>query len=105
MVYNCRYGTSVGGRELIGTGTDLRGLVRGAVALLILAVLAATFAIGCGAGSGGSSSSSAERQAPEKADSTNQKGEGSGSSGGRLGHPALGAADAPVVMTEYSDYQ
>jgi protein-disulfide isomerase len=94
-----------GDSEVIGTSTDLRRLVRGAVALLILAALAATFSVGCGAGSGGSSSSSAERQAPEKTGPSEQEGKGSGSSGGRLGHPALGAADAPVVMTEYSDYQ
>jgi len=33
-------------------------------------------------------------------------GDGEAASGdGRLGHPALGDADAPVVMVEYSDYQ
>ena len=37
-----------------------------------------------------------------------QKAEDEGSSGQtsqRLGHPVLGDADAPVVLTEYSDYQ
>ncbi len=32
-------------------------------------------------------------------------GGGDESGDGRLGHPALGRADAPVVMVEYSDYQ
>ena len=85
---------------------DVRKLVRGAFALLILAALTATILIGCAAGSGGSSQQSAEQQAPkEKADSSEQKAEGPGSSGKQLGHPALGSADAPVVMTEFSDYQ
>jgi hypothetical protein len=105
MVYNCQYGTKLGGSELIGTSTDVRKLAPGAFALLILAALTATFLSGCAAGSGGSSSSSAERQAPKKADSSEQKDEGPGSSGEQLGHPALGSADAPVVMTEFSDYQ
>jgi hypothetical protein len=30
---------------------------------------------------------------------------GGGEEGSKLGTPALGSADAPVVMTEYSDYQ
>jgi protein-disulfide isomerase len=76
------------------------------MALLILAALMATILVGCAAGSGGSSQQSAERQAPkEKADSSEQKAEDPGSSGEQLGHPALGSADAPVVMTEFSDYQ
>jgi hypothetical protein len=99
MVYNCRYGTKLGGSELIGTSTDVRKLARGAFTLLILAALAATILIGCAAGSGGSSPSSAERQAPKKA------AEGPKPSGEQLGHPALGSADAPVVITEFSDYQ
>ena len=32
-------------------------------------------------------------------------GEQTPKAGGGLGTPALGAADAPVVLTEYSDYQ
>jgi protein-disulfide isomerase len=104
MVYNCWYGTKQG-VELIGTSADLRKVARGAFTLLILAALAATILIGCDAGSGGSSQQSAERQAPKKADSSEQKAEGPGPSGEQLGHPALGSADAPVVMTEFSDYQ
>jgi protein-disulfide isomerase len=68
--------------------------------LLILAALTATILTGCAAGSGGSSPSSAERQAPEKADGSSQK-----AAEEQLGHPAQGSADAPVVMTEFSDYQ
>ena len=105
MVYNCRHCTRPGGSELIGTSTDLCKLARGAFTLLILATLTATISIGCAAWSGGSSHSSAEQQDPKKADSSEQKGEGPGSSGKQLGHPALGSADAPVVMTEFSDYQ
>ena len=74
------------------------------LAFLILAALVATNLAGCaGAGSGGSSQASEEQQASRTADST--KPEDEESSGGRLGHPALGDADAPVVLTEYSDYQ
>ena len=105
MVYNCWYGTKLGGRELIGTSKDVRKTARGAFTPLILATVAAMVLVGCAAGSGGSSPPSAERQAPKKADAPEQKGESPGSSGEQLGHPALGSADAPVVMTEFSDYQ
>jgi hypothetical protein len=78
--------------------------------LLILTVLVATILAGCGGvGSEGSSQAPKEQQASRTAGSSEQKTEGAGSSGqaleGRLGHPALGEADAPVVLSEYSDYQ
>jgi protein-disulfide isomerase len=90
---------------VIGTSTDVRKLARGVFTLLILATLAAMVLVGCAAGSGGSSQSSSERQAPKKVDSSGQKAESPESSGKQLGHPAMGSADAPVVMTEFSDYQ
>jgi protein-disulfide isomerase len=70
----------------------------------------ATILAGCaGTGSGSSSKPSEEQQTSRSAGSTEQKTEGAGSSGqdsgDRLGHPALGSPDAPVVLTEYSDYQ
>jgi protein-disulfide isomerase len=80
-------------------------LARGAFALLILAALTVMVLVGCAAGSGGSSPPSAERQAPKKADASVQKAEDPKPSGEQLGHPGLGSADAPVVMTEFSDYQ
>jgi len=77
--------------------------------LRMLAALVATVLVGCGAGSGGSSQAPEEQRASRSAGSSEQKAEGVGSSGqariGRLGHPALGEAGAPVVLTEYSDYQ
>lgn len=77
--------------------------------LLILVALMAAVSAGCGAESGGSSQTPDEQQASRSAGSSGQKSGGVGSTGqalgGRLGHPALGAADAPVVLTEYSDYQ
>ena len=83
---------------------------RGMVAFLILAALVAPILAGCGgAGSGGSSQASDEEQASRSAGSSEQETEGAETSrhasSGRLGHPALGRQDAPVVMTEYSDYQ
>ena len=79
------------------------------LALLILAALVATLVAGCGAESGGSSQAPEEQQASRSAGSSEQETEGAGSSrhasSGRLGHPALGRPDAPVVLTEYSDYQ
>lgn len=88
-------------------------MARGTLVLLALAALA-TILIGCAAESGGSSQQSAERQDSEtaglsKAEPPGQKAEGKGSSeqgaAKQLGHPALGSADAPVVLIEYGDYQ
>jgi len=83
---------------------------RGMVAFLILAALVATILASCGgARSGGSSQASEEERASRSAGASEQKSEDAGPSGqaprGRLGHPALGRQDAPVVLTEYSDYQ
>ena len=99
---------------MIGASTDAFKTVRWTLTVLILAALAAAISLGCAAGSGDSSQLSAERQAPGTANSSEseppeQAAEGPGSSGQasreRLGHPALGSADAPVVLTEYGDYQ
>ncbi len=59
---------------------------------------------GCGgAVSGGSSQASGEE---ERRASRSAEGSGDGrASEAKLGHPALGSAEAPVVLTEYSDYQ
>ena len=80
------------------------------LALLFIAALVAAVSAGCGgSGSGGSSQTPDEQQASRTAGSPEQKAQGTGSpersAGGRLGHPALGAADASVVLIEYSDYQ
>ena len=76
--------------------------------LLILVALAATVFVGCG-GAGSSSQPSGARQVSRTAGPSGQMAQGTGASeqasGGHLGLPALGAADAPVVLTEYSDYQ
>jgi hypothetical protein len=78
---------------------------RGMLILFVLAAVVATVVAGCGAG--GSSQSPDEQQKSRTAGSPEQKSGGAGPSGqgGRLEHPALGSADAPVVLTEYSDYQ
>jgi protein-disulfide isomerase len=109
MVYNWRDDTRLGGTTLIGTGPGVCKTARATLALLILAALAVTVIVGCGAGSGGSSQPSGKQQASGTPGSQGQEAEDTGSSGrvsgGREGHPTLGSADAPVVLTEYSDYQ
>ena len=82
--------------------------MRALLALLALAVVALVFS-GCGsAGSGGSPQADGGegRRAPQPAGSKSAEGSGDGrASKTKLGHPALGSAEAPVVLTEYSDYQ
>ena len=106
MVYNWRDGIRLGGSTLIGAGLNACKMVRGPLTVLILVALATTILIGCGEGS---SQTSGEGQGSGTSGSRGQKSEDAGSSGRvsgeRDGHPTLGAADAPVVMTEYSDYQ
>ena len=69
-----------------------------AVFTLVVALLAALVLAGCGgAGEGGSSSAGGD--GGEKADSAG------GGETAKLGTPSLGREDAPVVLTEYSDYQ
>jgi hypothetical protein len=75
-----------------------------------LALAAALVLAGCGgAGSGNPQQASGqEEQSPQDAGSSGgSKPDGGWASedGGRLEHPSLGSADAPVVLTEYSDYQ
>ena len=82
--------------------------MRGTPALLILAALTAMILVGCGA-SGGSAQSSGKQQGSGATASPEQKTQDAGApgqtAGGMLGHPALGSADAPVVLIEYGDYQ
>jgi len=107
IVYNSRDDTELEGSTLIGTGPDVYTKKVGRLLILIAVLAMASYLTGCGgAGSGGSSQPS-EEQASRTAGSTEPEDEESSghASGGRLGHPALGEADAPVVLTEYSDYQ
>jgi hypothetical protein len=66
-----------------------------AVFTLVVALLAALVLAGCGGGG----PSSAGGDGGEKADSAG------GGETAELGTPSLGREDAPVVLTEYSDYQ
>ena len=105
ILCNWRDDTRLGGRTLIGTGSKLHKT--GGVLLILLATVC--FLTGCGgAGSGGSSQAPEEQQASKTTGSPERKSGGARSSGQaseRLGHPAIGSPDAPVVLTEYSDYQ
>jgi hypothetical protein len=80
--------------------------------LLILAALAATVVAGCGgAGSGGSAQPSGQegQRASQSAGSSDHKSVAASgeerATEERLGHPSFGSAAAPVVLTEYGDYQ
>ena len=87
--------------------------------MTLLTLLAAALVLaGCGGGAGGAPpQASEEGEQASQNDEPKKKDEGFGKpekategSDGRaskkgLGHPALGDADAPVVLTEYSDYQ
>jgi hypothetical protein len=110
IVYNFRDDTELEGSTLIGTGPDVNTKKVGVLLILIALLATVSYLAGCGgAGSGDSSQALEEQQASRSASPSEQKTEGTGSSGqasgGRLGHPALGDADAPVVLTEYADYQ
>jgi hypothetical protein len=108
IVYNCRCDTEPEGSTLIGTGPDVYKKKVGGLLILIALLAAVSYLTGCGGtGSGGSSQPSEEQQESRTAGSTEPEDEESSgqASGGRLGPPALGDADAPVVLTEYSDYQ
>ena len=102
----------MGGTTLIFTGAGPGGRATGVLTLLaLLTLFAALVLTGCGgAGSGGnpSQASGEDERAPRK-DEPKPEGKAEGSGGStstkRLGHPMLGDADAPVVLTEYSDYQ
>ncbi len=105
MVYNCwgRYEASTGGAPLTGAlvGPDhhakngMRHPTLRAVFTLAVALAAALVLAGCAAGGG---ASSAGADGGGKADP-------SGGETAELGTPSLGREDAPVVLTEYSDYQ
>jgi uncharacterized protein YceK len=89
---------------LIGTGPDEYMKKVGVLFILIAFLATVSYLAGCAStGSRDSSQSSEGQQASRTAGPTESEDEES--SGGRLGHPALGDADAPVVLTEYSDYQ
>ncbi len=62
---------------------------------------------GCAAGGGNPSQSSGQEDRSQTAGSSGEtKPDGEASKGdGRLEHPSLGSANAPVVLTEYADYQ
>jgi hypothetical protein len=108
IVYNCRDDTELEGSTLIGAGPDAYTKKVGLLLILIALLATVSYIAGCaGAGSGGSSQPSEAQQASRTASSTEPEDEESSgqASVGRLGHPALGDADAPVVLTEYSDYQ
>jgi len=108
IVYNSRVDTELEGITLIRTGQDVYRKKVGGLLILIALLATVSYLTGCGGtGSGGSSQPTEEQQASRTAGSTEAEDvESPGqASGGRLGHPALGDADAQVILTEYSDYQ
>ena len=64
--------------------------------LALVALLAAILVVSCGAaaGDGGSAEPAGNEPAPQDPGAT-----------GELANPTLGAADAPVVMVEWGDFQ
>ncbi|MDP9410160.1 MAG: hypothetical protein M3P70_06585 [Actinomycetota bacterium] len=76
--------------------------------LALLTLLAAVVFAGCGSapqdsGEGQPSQAAGSSEGPSAGETA--EGSGGRSSKERLGHPALGSARAPVVLTEYADYQ
>lgn len=64
------------------------------------------FLAGCSAGGGGDADAPQPANEKESASSNSSDKETDESPDTeKLEHPSLGDADAPVVMTEYSDYQ
>lgn len=71
--------------------------------IVLVAVAALLFSGGGQSpGTGGQEQPSGTEDRPADSDAGEQEGPGGGSG---LGTPALGSADAPVVMTEYGDFQ
>jgi hypothetical protein len=86
------------GGILSGTGRESAGLGRFwplFVGVPLIALLAVAAILLSGGGDGPSQPPQDDR--PQAS--------GGGEEDSKLGTPALGSADAPVVMTEYSDYQ
>lgn len=92
--------TRTSGREktLISPGPATAGDAgrRRRASLVVLAFAALALLAGCGTGSGQEEGGSGSPQGGSG---------GSEEKAARLGTPVLGSADAPVVLTEYSDYQ
>ena len=111
MVYNCRdrYEPGTGGAPLNPTGAGPDDNARDGrrdrklpvIFTLVLALAAALVLAGCGAGGG--------NPQPSEGGNEGEDARASGSSEpvetAELGTPSLGREDAPVVLTEYSDYQ
>ena len=71
--------------------------------MLATALATALLLAGCGAAGDGGPSSSGEGKGG--ADASGDAGANAGGETAGLGTPSLGREDAPVVLTEYSDYQ
>jgi len=69
--------------------------------IAIIAIAAVVFA----GGEESAPQNAGQEQRPSGAEEQASDGDEPASGDERLGHPALGDADAPVVMVEYSDYQ
>ena len=93
-------GRRFGGRyALSGTGRESGGIGKLwplLVGLPLIAALSVAAILLSGGGDGAS---------PTAPDGNRQSSNGGGMGSAQLGTPALGSKDAPVVLTEYSDYQ